>query len=61
MAQFLCHAFTTPRGAGHVFNRRDFDRILKHQGEVFTQVRGGKFGYVVDGEMVTLDRTNQRL
>ena len=38
-----------------------FDRILKHQGEVFTQVRGGKFSYVVKGDTVILDRTNQRL
>lgn len=33
-------------------------RIKAHQGEIFTQIRGGEFTYEVDGNMVIPDRTN---
>lgn len=33
-------------------------RIVHHQGEVFTQIRGGEFTYVVNGPNLKLDRTN---
>ena len=34
-------------------------RIKAHEGETFTQIRGGEFTYEVVGNMVTPDRTNQ--
>lgn len=35
-----------------------WSRIEQHQGEVFTQIRGGEFTYAVDGRNLKLDRTN---
>ena len=36
-------------------------KIEKHSGEQFTQIRGGKFTYEINGNHVRLDRTNQQI
>lgn len=36
-------------------------RIEAHAGEVFQQIKGGKFTYIIDQGHVVLDRTNQRI
>ena len=36
-----------------------WNRIKSHEGEPFTQIRGGEFTYEVVGNMVIPDRTNQ--
>ena len=42
---------------------RDFDaiwaRIKRHEGETFTQIRGGEFRYAIEGSGIRPDRTNQ--
>ena len=37
-----------------------WNRILSHEGQVFTQIRGGEFRYVVRGNMLIPDRTNHQ-
>jgi hypothetical protein len=36
-------------------------RVRAHQGEIFHQIRGGEFTYVMDGNRLILDRTNHAL
>jgi hypothetical protein len=36
-------------------------RIVEHEHEVFTQIRGGRFAYEVKGNYVRPDRTNQNI
>ena len=33
-------------------------RIVKHQGQVFRQIRGGEFTYSIQGDQIVLSRTN---
>ena len=42
----------------HMEKNRVWDLIVSHQGQVFRQIRGGEFTYGVDGNHLTLDRTN---
>jgi len=41
---------------------RDFNliwaRIKRHEGEIFAQIRGGRFCYAVEGNAIVPDRTN---
>lgn len=36
-------------------------RINSQKGETFTQIRGGEFSYSVNGDYISLDRTNQNI
>ncbi len=36
-----------------------WNRIKAHEGETFTQIRGGEFTYEVAGNVIIPDRTNQ--
>lgn len=36
-------------------------RLLEHEGEVFTQIRGGEFTYTVQGNILKLSRTNRSI
>ncbi len=36
-------------------------RIRHHEGDTFTQIRGGKFTYAIAQETVIPDRTNQNI
>lgn len=38
-----------------------WSRIKAHEGETFRQIRGGEFTYDVDGNHVTLHRTNRKI
>lgn len=38
-----------------------WSRIKAHEGQKFTQLRGGEFSYVVSGAAVIPDRTNQNI
>ena len=38
-----------------------WDRIEKHSGKEFKQIRGGKFTYEIRGNQVVPDRTNQNI
>lgn len=38
-----------------------WDRIISHQQEIFRQIRGGEFTYVVKGKAVFPDRTNVQI
>ena len=38
-----------------------WNRIKAHEGEIFTQIRGGEFTYSVEGGTIVLDRTNQNI
>jgi hypothetical protein len=38
-----------------------WSRIRRHEGEDFTQVRGARFIYRVDGNAIVPNRTNRRL
>lgn len=38
-----------------------WNRIKKYEGQVFIQIRGGKFTYKVTGNSIKLDRTNQNI
>lgn len=35
-----------------------WSRIEAHEGETFTQIRGGKFTFAVEGQNLKMDRTN---
>ncbi|MBM4761436.1 hypothetical protein [Bacillus sp. B15-48] len=38
---------------------RVWERIKEHEGQVFKQIRGGEFTYVIKGNTLKLSRTNR--
>ena len=38
-----------------------WQRVLRHEGETFRQIRGGEFTYRVNGALINLSRTNQHV
>jgi hypothetical protein len=36
-----------------------WQRVQQHEGETFTQIRGGEFTYTLEGSSLRPDRTNQ--
>jgi hypothetical protein len=38
-----------------------WSRITSHAGDVFTQIRGKKFSYAVEGDYIDLETTNQKI
>lgn len=38
-----------------------WQRIKEHEGEIFRQIRGGEFTYLVKGNYIELSRTNRSI